>query len=279
MNRLEFSELTKKLLILDGATGSNLMLAGMPRGTRPEQWLQEHPEALITLQRAYVEAGSQMVYAPTFTASRAYHKSNIRDYNEKMVMLSREAVPTAYVAGDLTTVGTRDFDIGDMYPVYREQLSAVIDAGVDALAIETMMGLDETVAAVDTARQLCDLPILVSFSVMSDGALYFGGNIFDAVETLEALGIDALGVNCSSGPEGLVSIIHHLHDLTALPLVAKPNAGMPEIDLQGHAVYSMGPEAFAAAMLPLINAGASVVGGCCGTTPAHIQALCRAARR
>ena len=152
------------------------------------------------------------------------------------------------------------------------------EAGVDAIAIETMMGLPETTAALEAARAVCDLPVLCTFSVSSDGMLYFGGSVLEAAQTLEALGADAVGVNCSSGPDQLESVIRNLREAVEVPIVAKPNAGMPVIDDEGRAVYPMEPAAFGESMKKLIAAGASIVGGCCGTTPDHIAALHAALR-
>jgi len=278
MKREEFRALAEQGLILDGATGSNLMAAGMPRGVSAEHWILEHPEVLQALQRRYIAAGSQMVYAPTFTASRVYQKEPVAELNRRLVAISREAAGDVYVAGDVTTVARPEIPYEEMLENYREQIEALVEAGVDAIAIETMMGLPETSAALEAARALCDLPVLCSFSVTADGMLYFGGSVLEAAQTLEALGADAVGVNCSSGPDQLENIVRNLHEQVAIPVVAKPNAGMPVIDDRGVAVYPMGPEDFGRSMKKLIEAGAAVVGGCCGTTPEHIAALRRALR-
>ena len=273
MKRETFRALAEQGLILDGATGSNLMAAGMPRGVSSEDWVLEHPEVLQDLQRRYVAAGSQIVYAPTFTASRIYRKAPVAELNRRLVAVSRAAAGDAFVAGDVTTVSRPDVPYEEMLENYREQIEALAEAGVDAIAIETMMGLTETTAALEAARAVCDLPVLCTFSVSSDGMLYFGGSVLEAAQTLEALGADAVGVNCSSGPDQLESVIRNLREAVEVPIVAKPNAGMPVIDDAGRAVYPMEPSAFGESMRRLIAAGASIVGGCCGTTPEHIAAL------
>ena len=273
MKRETFRALAERGLILDGATGSNLMAAGMPRGVSSEDWVLEHPDVLQNLQRRYVAAGSQLVYAPTFTASRIYRKAPVAELNRRLVAVSREAAGEAFVAGDVTTVGRPEIPYEEMLDNYREQIEALAEAGVDAIAIETMMGLPETTAALEAARAVCDLPVLCTFSVSSDGMLYFGGSVLEAAQTLEALGADAVGVNCSSGPDQLESVIRNLREAVSLPIVAKPNAGLPVIDDAGRAVYPMEPAAFGESMRRLIAAGASIVGGCCGTTPEHIAAL------
>ena len=278
MKRETFRALAERGLILDGATGSNLMAAGMPRGVSSEDWVLRHPAVLQDLQRRYIAAGSQIVYAPTFTASRIYRNAPVDGLNRRLVAVSRQIAGEAFVAGDVTTVGRADVPYEEMLENYREQIEALAAAGADLIAIETMMGLPETTAALEAARAVCDLPVLCTFSVSSDGMLYFGGSLTEAAQTLEALGADAVGVNCSSGPDQLESVIRNLREAVEVPIVAKPNAGMPVIDDEGRAVYPMEPAAFGESMKRLIAAGASIVGGCCGTTPDHIAALHAALR-
>ena len=279
MNRTEFRALAAQKLLLDGGTGSNLLAAGMPRGTPTEDWILAHPDVLQDLQRRYAEAGSQLICAPTFAASRFYRSDEIAPLVHRLVAVTRAALPDGCrIAGDVTTAGKPDLPYEALLAGYREQIAALSDAGCDVILIETMMGLPETMAALEAARAVCDLPVLCSFSVSADGALYFGGDVFEAAQTLEALGADAVGVNCSSGPDHFASILRHLRTVTSLPLIAKPNAGLPEIDDTGRAIYPMGAEAFGASMAKLLDAGATIVGGCCGTTPAHIAALNRVLR-
>lgn len=278
MTRETFRALAEQGLLLDGATGSNLMAAGMPRGVSSEDWVLRHPAVLQDLQRRYIAAGSQIVYAPTFTASRIYRNAPVDGLNRRLVAVSRQIAGEAFVAGDVTTVGRADVPYEEMLENYREQIEALAAAGADLIAIETMMGLPETTAALEAARAVCDLPVLCTFSVSSDGMLYFGGSLTEAAQTLEALGADAVGVNCSSGPDQLESVIRNLREAVEVPIVAKPNAGMPVIDDEGRAVYPMEPAAFGESMKKLIAAGASIVGGCCGTTPDHIAALHAALR-
>lgn len=274
MTREEFRSLVKNGLIMDGATGSNLIAAGMPQNAHAENWLQEHPEEIIKLQRAYAAAGSQMVLAPTFTASGAYHKEGIPELNRKMVALSREAVPELLVSGDMTTVARYDMAEADMRRIYAEQAAILLETGVDCIDVETMMGMQETICALEEIRKLSDtIPVLCTFSITPKATLYFGGTLYTAVKALEERGADAVGVNCSGGPAELAPVIAKLTETVALPIVAKPNAGMPVRDALGHVSYPMEPAEFAALMLKLRNAGATILGGCCGTTPAHIRAL------
>lgn len=285
MNRTEFQNWTKHhIRLMDGATGSNLMKAGMPRGVCTEQWVLEHPDAILTLQSAYKAAGSDMVYAPTFCANRiALSGYGLQDdvsrMNRELVALSKKAVGSGVlVAGDMTTTGKpADPEDSDGYQLlmdaYREQAEALISAGADLIGVETMMGVNECVAAIEAIRSLGDIAVICTLSVQSDGKCYFDGSVFEAAEILEALGTDAIGVNCSTGPDQLESVIRTLKNTCTLPIIAKPNAGMPKISDSGEAVYSMEAGEFAQHMERLVEAGASLIGGCCGTTPEFIEAL------
>ena len=285
MNRTEFQSWTKHhIRLMDGATGSNLMKAGMPRGVCTEQWVLEHPDAILALQSAYKAAGSDMVYAPTFCANRiALSGYGLQDdvsrMNRELVALSKKAVGSGVlVAGDMTTTGKpADPEDSDGYQqlldAYREQAESLISAGADLIGVETMMGVNECVAAIEAIRSLGDIAVICTLSVQSDGKCYFDGSVFEAAEILEALGTDAIGVNCSTGPDQLESVIRTLKNTCTLPIIAKPNAGMPKISDSGEAVYSMEAGEFAQHMERLVEAGASLIGGCCGTTPEFIEAL------
>lgn len=285
MNRTEFQNWTKHhIRLMDGATGSNLMKAGMPRGVCTEQWVLKHPDAILTLQSAYKAAGSDMVYAPTFCANRiALSGYGLQDdvsrMNRELVALSKKAVGSGVlVAGDMTTTGKpADPEDSEGYQLlldaYREQAEALISAGADLIGVETMMGVNECVAAIEAIRSLGDIAVICTLSVQSDGKCYFDGSVFEAAEILEALGADAIGVNCSTGPDQLESVIRTLKNTCTLPIIAKPNAGMPKISDSGEAVYSMESGEFAQHMERLVEAGASLIGGCCGTTPEFIEAL------
>ena len=285
MNRTEFQNWTKHhIRLMDGATGSNLMKAGMPRGVCTEQWVLEHPDAILALQSAYKAAGSDMVYAPTFCANRiALSGYGLQDdvsrMNRELVALSKKAVGSGVlVAGDMTTTGKpADPEDSDGYQqlldAYREQAEALISGGADLIGVETMMGVNECVAAIEAIRSLGDIAVICTLSVQSDGKCYFDGSVFEASEILEALGADAIGVNCSTGPDQLESVIRTLKNTCTLPIIAKPNAGMPKISDSGEAVYSMESGEFAQHMERLVEAGASLIGGCCGTTPEFIEAL------
>ena len=291
MTNIEFEQLFENgYVILDGAMGTNLYRAGMPRGVCTEKWILNHIDTVEQLQKAYVEAGSQVIYAPTFGANRHMLEGHgladrLAAMNKELVQLSKRAAGgRACVAGDMSPTGLvlksigGDVELEEVYEIYREQAEVLVSAGVDLFAVETMMSQDETVIALDALRSVTDLPVMVTMSVQADGMAYMGGNIYDAAEALEAMGASAVGVNCCSGPDQLVSLVHTLGERVQIPVIAKPNAGMPKIDNYGQAVYDMDAEHFGMHMRALYEAGARMLGGCCGTTPEYIQALVSAVR-
>lgn len=293
MKKDEFRALlTKGPILLDGATGSNLLKMGMPRGIPTELWVEEHPEVIKKLQRAYLEAGSQIIYAPTFLANRIGLKSHgiepealtdkVRTLNHKLVSYTQDVTKgKALVAGDIGGTGSFMAPFGpltyeEMLECYSEQISCLAEAGVDVLVVETMISLDETMVVLDAAASVCpDLPVLTTLTCEADGSLFFGGNIFDATASLAEVGACAVGCNCSVGPDQLEAVIANIAANVQVPVIAKPNAGMPVITETGEAVYSMGPEDFGLHMKKLKEAGASLLGGCCGTSPEYIKALAK----
>ncbi|MDO4276912.1 MAG: homocysteine S-methyltransferase family protein [Eubacteriales bacterium] len=284
MTKEEFQTLSKNILLLDGATGSNLMAAGMPRGVCTEIWVMEHKEVIQQLQRAYIEAGSQIIYAPTFGGNRVNLKMHgltdrIEEINRTLVSYAKEtAAGKAYIAGDITTTGKMmapagDFTYEEAFETYREQIQYLRDAGVDLIIAETMISIEETLAAVDAAHDVCTLPILCTMTVEADGSIFTGGNAVEAAVALESAGADAVGINCSVGPDQLVSIVRSIRENVSVPVIAKPNAGMPVIDEEGNAVYNMTAPDFAQHMKILVENGAGIIGGCCGTTPDFIREI------
>ncbi len=285
MNKSEFKRLCETgILYLDGATGTNLIKRGMPADVCPELWITENRDVLLQLQKEYVEAGTQIVYAPTFGANRIKLaeyglEDRIEELIGKLVAISKEATDgKAYVAGDITMTGRQVKPIGDMnfkelVEVYKEQITYMVNAGVDLLVVETMLSLQECRAAVLAAKEVCDLPVMVTMSFEKDGRTLFGSDAKTAAVVLESLGVDAFGVNCSAGPKQMVSIVEEIAAVTNCPIIAKPNAGLPITDAEGNVTYNLDECSFVEEMKELIKAGASVLGGCCGTTPAHIKAL------
>ncbi len=285
MNLVEFKEFTNKgLIYLDGATGSNLMKRGMPGGVCPEKWILEHPDIFVGLQREYVEAGSNILYAPTFTANRIklkeYHlEDDIKRINYELVALSKKAAQgKALVAGDITMTGRQlipmgDMDFEELITVYKEQIGLLYEAGADLLVVETMMSLQETRAALIAAKEVCDLPVMATLTFESDGRTLYGTDGVSAAVTLEKLGACALGANCSTGPDKMVELIRNISQVVSIPVIAKPNAGMPSLNEDGDTVYDMDADTFAHEMIKLVEAGAGILGGCCGTGPKYIEKL------
>lgn len=284
MTKKEFREFVNKgPIILDGATGTNLMAAGMPIGVCPEAWILEHKEVLLNLQRGYVEAGTNIVYAPTFTGNRIKLEEygladRITEINTELVRLSREAVgDKALVAGDMTMTGQQLFPLGELLfeelvEVYKEQASILDKAGADLFVVETMMSLQECRAAVLAIKEVSDKPVMVTLTYNEDGRTLYGTPPEAAVVVLQSLGVDVIGINCSTGPMEMIEPVKIMAEYATIPILAKPNAGLPEL-VDGETVYRMTPEEFAEAGAALVEAGAAIVGGCCGTTPEHIAAL------
>lgn len=284
MTREEFRTLTaERIVLLDGATGTNLQKAGMPVGVCPEQWILENPEVLVELQKAYVAAGTDILFAPTFTANRIKLaeyglQDRLVEMNRELVALSKRAASEhTLIAGDLTMTGEQLYPLGELQfeelvEVYKEQVQVILDAGVDLFVVETMMSLQECRAAVIAIRELCDLPVMVLLTYNEDGRTLYGTDPATAVVVLQSLGADAVGMNCSTGPEAMMEPVQQMAEYATIPIVAKPNAGMPEL-VDGRTVFNVGPEEFALAGKKLAEEGAGILGGCCGTTPEHIRAL------
>ena len=289
MTREEFITLSKDhILYLDGATGSNLVKAGMPSGVCPEQWILEHQDVMLQLQKDYVQAGTNILYAPTFTANRVklaeYHlEKNMTSMIRDLVAISKKAAESTpghpvYVAGDLTMTGDQLKPMGKMeletlIDIYKEQILCLVDAGADLLVVETMMSLAETRAALIAAKEVCDLPVIATLTFEADGRTLFGTDAKTAAIVLESLGASAIGANCSTGPAQMESIISEMVSHTRIPVIAKPNAGLPFLDENGTTCYNMEAEEFAEEMEVLVNAGATILGGCCGTTPEFIRQI------
>lgn len=294
MTKNEFKELVQsKIILLDGATGSNLQKrGGMPVGVCPEDWILKNPQAIIELQNEFLDAGSDIILIPTFTANRIklaeYGLENqIKEINKGLVNLSKEAVKNyrsktgnnkkVYIAADLAMTGVQVQPVGslsfeELVEVYKEQLNYLVNEEVDLVMIETMMSLQECRAALLAVKESCDLPVIVSLTFDESGRTLFGTDPKTAVIVLQAMGADAVGVNCSTGPDKMYDIIREMKEYAHIPLMAKPNAGLPQL-VDGKTVFPMEAEEFALEMQKLVDAGANLVGGCCGTTPEHIRLL------
>ncbi len=271
--------------ILDGATGSNLRLAGMPKGCSTEAWVLEHPDVLQNLQRQYAEAGSQILYAPTFQAQPIALKTlgleqDTEKINAKLVALTKAAAPGCLVAGDITTLATfcdswnaENFDL--LVENYRRQIRGLIDGGVDILGAETLLYPQEAEAILTAAELEGAGAVTYTFTMQSDGSLFSGMDAGPILKELERSGAAAVGFNCVPADMMTAGLVAKLRRYVSIPLICKPNAGMPVIREDGLAHYDMCPADFAAVMTDCVQMGASLLGGCCGTTPAHIAAIAK----
>ncbi len=284
MTRQEFRQLLEeRIVFIDGATGTELQKRGLKAGVCPEKWIIDNPSAIQDLQRLYYEAGSDIVLAPTFTASRIKLaeyglEDNLIEMNRQLVRLTREvAGEKGLVAADISMTGKQLFPLGDLMfedlvDCYKEQVAAILEEGVDLFVVETMMSLQECRAAVLAIKESCDLPIIVSLTFNPDGKTLYGTAPDTAMIVLESMGVDCVGMNCSTGPDAMLDLVKQMSAVANVPIMVKPNAGLPELE-NGKTVYKMGPAEFTEACLKLYEAGASLFGGCCGSTPEHIRAL------
>ena len=269
--------------ILDGATGSWLRAKGMPKGCSTELWVLDHPQLLTELQRSYAEAGSQIIYAPTFQAQPLVLSTHGQDadtekINAQLVAISRKAAPGCLIAGDLTTLaGVCDsfdpkcFDL--LVDNYRRQIRGLTDGGADLLVGETLMYPQEA-EAILTAAELENVgAVIYSFTMQSDGSLFSGADAGPVLRELEKAGACAVGFNCVPADGMTEALVTRLRLYTQLPLICKPNAGMPVINPQGIAEYDLPADKFAQIMMDCRRAGALLLGGCCGTTPEHIRQM------
>lgn len=287
LTREEFQNLLAKgPLLLDGATGSNLQKAGMPKGCCTEDWVLNNPEALVRLQRAYAEAGSNIIYAPTFQAQpialeRVGLERRCEEINAALVALSRSAAPGCLIAGDLTTLATfcdswdeNCFDL--LVENYRRQIRGLIDGGADLLVGETLLYPQEAEAILTAAELEGAGASMYTFTMQPDGSLFSGRDAGPVLRNLEELGAAAVGFNCVAADMMTPYLVTKLRRYVRGPLICKPNAGVPVIGPDGIPDYPQSAEEFAAIVKACRANSASVLGGCCGTAPKHIAALKKA---
>ena len=270
-------------LILDGATGTELQKRGYTGDMSAEQWVLENPDSIVDIQRGYVEAGSNVLYSPSFGANRRKLEEHgifnkTAEYNRRLAALSKEAAGgRAWIAGDISPTGMFLAPLGEasfeeLVDIYTEQAAGLEEAGVDLFVIETMMTLSDARAAVLAVRSVSDKPIFVTFTCDDTGRSLSGTDVTAALTVLQGMGISAFGLNCSAGPEQMLVQLKRLREFARVPLIAKPNAGMPQI-VDGKTVYDCPPEEFTAFVQTMLDAGVAIFGGCCGTTSEHIAAL------
>ena len=271
------------LRFLDGATGSNLQKAGMPRGCCSEEWILANPDALVALQQRYAQAGSQIIYAPTFQAQPiALEKVNLdkqtETINSLLVALSRKACPDCLIAGNLTTLAafTDSWDEGNfdlLVENYRRQIKGLIDGGADLLAAETLLYPIEAEAILTAAELEGAGAAMYTFTMQASGDLFSGRDAGPVLKSLEESGAAAVGFNCVAADMMTPGLVSKLRRYVKIPLICKPNAGVPVIGEDNQAHYPMGPEEFAGIMADCASMGASLLGGCCGTAPEYIAAV------
>ncbi len=275
-------------IILDGATGTELQKKGYTGGISAEQWVLENPDAIRDLHSAYIEAGSQIVYAPTFGANRVKLEeygifNQVTDYNHRLAKIALDnAAGRALVAGDISQTGKFLKPIGntsfrEMMDIYREQALALEESGVDLFVVETMTTVSETRAAVLAIRSVSDRPIVVSMTCEDNGRTVMGSDIAAALVIFQSMGVDAFGLNCSTGPDKMLPHIRRLRKYATVPLLAKPNAGMPKT-INGITYYDCSPEDLASYASDFAAAGVGIFGSCCGSTADHIAAIKAALR-
>lgn len=270
-------------LLLDGATGSNLQKMGMPKGCCTEEWVLNNPEALVKLQRAYAQSGSNIIYAPTFQAQpMALERVNLHRQceaiNAQLVALSRSAAPGCLIAGDLTTLATfcdswdeANFDL--LVENYSCQIRGLLEGGADLLVAETLMYPQEAEAILTAAELEGATCAMYSFTMQPDGSLFSGRDAGPVLQELEEAGAAAVGFNCVAADMMTPYLVSKLRRYVRGPLICKPNAGVPVIGSDGIPVYPQSPEEFAQVVKDCRSNGASILGGCCGTGPEHIAAL------
>lgn len=290
MNQVKFHEILKeKILILDGATGTELQKRGMTKGVCPEEWILNNPDSIVGIQKSYKEAGSNIVYAPTFGANRWKLESfgladKVREININLVKLSKKAVGNkVLVAGNLSATGKLIKPFGNKYfeeavDVYKEQVEALLAGGVDLFVIETMIDIQEARAALLAVKESSDLPVMISMTFGEEAKTLTGTDPVTATITLQALGADAIGCNCSTGPKDMIPIIKDMKSVACIPVFVKPNAGLPVMK-NGECFYDLNSEDFAAYLEDFVEAGVNLIGGCCGTTSDYIKLLSQKAKK
>ena len=281
----------KKVLVSDGATGTNLIQRGLPKGMPAENWVLENPEEITRLHQDFIKAGADIILTCTFGGSKIrLEQSNLsgqfKEINTKAAKLARKAAEDAgvLVAGSIGPLGHMLKPLGlleesEAEKNYRDQAAILSDAGVDILLIETQFDLVEATAAVQGARNASDLPIICSFSFDRGTKTMMGVSPTKFAEALEGSGISMIGINCGKGLEENYACLQELSSATSLPIWFKPNAGLPIINQSGETEYSIFPEEMAENVHLWLKAGAEIIGGCCGTSPDHLRQISKAVKK
>ncbi len=276
---------TGKVLIADGAIGTNLQKRGLPPGVAPDEWVIDNPQAVLQLHRDFVAAGSNIILTCTFGATAlrlrgSKYESESVTLNQRAAALARQAAEPegVFVGGSMGPVGALlkpygPLDVDEVRRAYAEQAGALTEGGVDLLVIETQFAMEEALAAFEGARSTSHLPIVVSFSYDKGTRTMMGVKPSQMVEAFRGLDVAALGANCGKSLEFMEQIVKEMASMQpGKPIWAKPNAGMP-VPGTSPAQYDTSPEQMAQAALGLVQAGAQIVGGCCGSSPEHLAAI------
>lgn len=285
---IKFDDLLNKfkdrVIILDGATGTELQARGMPEGVCPELWCLDNSSCIQGIHDDYIEAGSDIIYTCTFGANRfklsEYGSSNIEEINAALADIAKKAAgKNCLVAGDIGPTGRfiepfGEVDFDEAVEAFKEQARGLLKGGTDLIVIETQLDIQEARAALIAVKEISDIFTMVSMTYESSARTLGGTDPVSALITLQSLGADAVGCNCSTGPEGMIPLVRSMQPYATVPLVAKPNAGIPKLR-QGKTYFDMEPDQFCAHARDFISSGVRLIGGCCGTTPAHIKELRR----
>jgi 5-methyltetrahydrofolate--homocysteine methyltransferase len=280
----------EQILISDGATGTNLQQMGLPVGAAAEVWVLDNPEAILALNRAFIEARSDIILTCTFGGTRLrLEVSNLADHfeevNRNAVAITREATAATdvLVAGSIGPTGHMLAPLGTLSMEAAEadfsaQTQILCESGVDLIVIETMFDLNEASAAVSGVRAVdSEIPLICSFSYDRGTCTMMGVRPEDMAATVGALDVDVLGINCGRSLDENLQALRQLRQATDKPIWFKPNAGLPEMDEKGLPAYSVTPEGMGSLVPDWVDAGAQIVGGCCGTSPEHLAEIARAA--
>jgi len=277
-------------LVADGATGTNLQARGLERGLPSEVWVLENPQQIVQLHRDFVAAGADIILTSSFggTTISLEHSGlaeRAAEINRRAVELAKQATAgtDVLVAGSMGPTGQMLKPLGTLdehvaIAAFAEQARALTEAGVDLLVIETQFDLQEASAAIQGARSVSSLPLVVSFSYDRGTRTMTGVKPSQMCREISALGVDVLGINCGRSLEDNLKALKELYQVSSLPIWFKPNAGLPRLDDEEKPIYDVTPEMMAAQVPEWLAAGAQIVGGCCGTSPEHLRQIAQAVK-
>jgi 5-methyltetrahydrofolate--homocysteine methyltransferase len=280
-----------ELLVADGATGTNLIARGLPGGVTAETWVLEQPEKIIQLHRDFISAGADIILTCTFGASSIRLKGSAlegksNEINQRAVDLAREAAKGSqtYVAGSIGPLGQLlkplgSLSVDEVIESYTAQARSLTEAGADLLVIETQFDMGEINAAIQGTRSVSGVPLVVSLSYDRGRRTMMGVSPSQAGKDLEALPVDVIGINCGRSLDENLQNLVELRKITKKPIWFKPNAGLPQLDRLGVTVYETTPVIMGSQVQAWIDAGAQIVGGCCGTSPNHLKEISKSINR